>query len=40
VSRREREQQDVPDDELDEQAAIEAARLEQQREPADLLNAA
>ena len=39
VSRREREQQ-VPDDQLDEQAAIEAARREQQREPADVLNAA
>jgi hypothetical protein len=39
LSRQEREQQ-VPDDELDEQAALEAARREQQREPVDLIGRA
>jgi hypothetical protein len=34
------ERLDVPDDELDERAALEAARLEQQRTPPDLLNVA
>jgi hypothetical protein len=36
LSRQEREQQ-VPDSEFAEQAAIELARKEQQREPADLI---
>jgi hypothetical protein len=31
---------EVPDDELDEQAAVEAARREQQRAPVDLINVA
>jgi hypothetical protein len=39
-SRQEREQQQVPDSELAEQAAIELARKEQQREPADLIGRA
>lgn len=39
-SRREREQAEPDDDEFDEQAALEAARLEQQRTPADLVNQA
>ena len=37
--RERRQRLEVPDDELDEKAAIEAARLEQQRQPADLLQA-
>jgi hypothetical protein len=37
LSRREREQE-VPDEELDEQAALAAAYAEQKREPADLVN--
>jgi hypothetical protein len=40
VARQEREQQATPDDLLAEQEAIRLARLEQQRTPADLLNAA
>jgi hypothetical protein len=40
LSRKWREQQEIPDDQLDEREALEAARLEQQRTPADLLNAA
>ena len=39
LSRRERERE-VPDDELAEQAAIELACKEQQREPADLIGRA
>jgi hypothetical protein len=35
-----RRAQPVPDDELDEQAALEAARREQEREPADLIGRA
>jgi hypothetical protein len=35
-----RERQEVPDDELDERAALEAARLEEQREPVDLIGRA
>jgi len=35
--RRFRSLSEVPDDELDERAALEAARLEQQRHPADLI---
>jgi hypothetical protein len=35
--RRRREQEDVPDELLAEEAAIEAARREQEREPADLV---
>jgi hypothetical protein len=31
---------DEPDDELDERAALEACRLEQQRRPADLIGRA
>jgi hypothetical protein len=40
MSRQERERQRVPDDELDEAAAVAAAYAEQRRAPADLLNAA
>jgi hypothetical protein len=40
LSRQEREQQKVPDDELAEQAAIRLARKEQQREPTDLIGRA
>jgi hypothetical protein len=40
LSRHEREQQHVPDSELAEQAAIELARKEQQREPVDLIGRA
>jgi hypothetical protein len=36
-ARRDRQRQVVPDDELDERAALEACRREQQREPADLI---
>jgi hypothetical protein len=39
LSRAAREQR-IPDDELAEQAAIELARKEQQREPADLISRA
>jgi hypothetical protein len=40
-AKRERQQRlEVPDDELAEQAAIELARKEQQREPADLIGRA
>lgn len=37
VSRREREHQQVPDELLADQEAVELARLEQQREPPDLI---
>jgi hypothetical protein len=40
AKRARRERREVPDDELDDQAAIEAAYREQRREPVDLLNAA
>jgi hypothetical protein len=40
LSRQQREQQQVPDDQLAEQAAIELARKEQQRTPADLIGRA
>jgi hypothetical protein len=40
LSRREREHQQIPDDELAEQAAIQLARKEQQRTPADLISRA
>jgi hypothetical protein len=40
LSRREREQQEVPDDEPDDAEAIRAAMLEQRRAPPDLLNVA
>lgn len=35
-----RERQEIPDDQLDDEAAIRAAYLEQRREPVDLLSAA
>jgi hypothetical protein len=38
ASRKWREQQEVPDEQLDDREALEAARLEQQRTPADLIS--
>ncbi len=39
-AKRQRQQQEVRDEELDEQAAVEAAYDEQRRQPADLVNVA
>jgi hypothetical protein len=38
ASRKWREQQEVPDEQLDDAEALEAARREQQRRPADLIS--